>query len=414
MRPGSTDRRLLIRGGILVTPRLVQPGGAVLVEGSRIAAVFRDERETRSWLEANPGSAEVLNAAGDYVLPGFVDLHCHGGGGFDFMDGDPESIERAARSHLDHGTTSILPTTLASSRPALDACLAAFAKAKGGPGCPEFLGLHLEGPYFAQAQRGAQDPAHIRNPDPAEYLSILDSSEDIARWTAAPELPGALDMAAELVRRGILPSIGHSDATFEETCRAFDAGFTLVTHLYSAMSTVKRVDGYRVPGVLEAAWLLDGMYVELIADGRHLPPSLLRLARKIKGPDRCCLVTDAMRAAGLPEGTYPLGARDGGQTAVVRDGVAWMPDGRAFAGSVATAERLLAVMVRDAGIPLPEAAEMWTSTPARAIGAEGRKGSLAPGKDADIVTLSPGFETRLVLARGRIVRPAYGAAADAD
>ena len=130
MRPGSTDRRLLIRGGTLVTPRLVLAGGAVLVEGSRIAAVFPDDRETRSWQEANPGAAEVLEAAGDYVLPGFVDLHCHGGGGFDFMDGDPESIVRAARAHLDHGTTSILPTTLASSRPALDACLAAFAKAK--------------------------------------------------------------------------------------------------------------------------------------------------------------------------------------------------------------------------------------------------------------------------------------------
>ncbi len=410
MRPRAGERRLLIRGGVLVTPRLLQPGGAVLVEGSRISAVFPDERETRAWLGANPETAGVLDAGGDYVLPGFVDLHCHGGGGADFMDGDPESVVRAARSHLAHGTTSILPTTLASSRAALDAGLAAFGKAKGETDCPDFLGLHLEGPYFSQAQRGAQDPAHIRNPDPSEYRSILDASGDIARWTLAPELPGALDMAAELLRRGILPSIGHSDATFEEACRAFDAGFTLVTHLYSAMSTVKRVGGYRVPGVLEAAWLLDGMYVELIADGRHLPPSLLRLARKIKGPARCCLVTDAMRAAGLPDGSYPLGSRDSGQTAVVRDGVAWMSDGQAFAGSVATAERLLAVMVRDAGIPLTEAAEMWTATPARAIGADRRKGSLAPGKDADIVTLSPDFETRLVLSRGRIARPAYGAA----
>jgi len=410
----NAPRRILIRGGTLVTPSQVLPGGAVLVEGSRISAVFPDERETRAWRAANPEAAEVLDAAGDYVLPGFVDLHCHGGGGFDFMDGDAESIVRASRSHLEHGTTSILPTTLASSRPALDACLAAFSKAKSEPGCPDFLGLHLEGPYFAQAQRGAQDPAHIRNPDPDEYLSILDASADIARWTLAPELPGALAMAEELLRRRILPSIGHSDATYEETCRAFDAGFTLVTHLYSAMSTVKRVGGYRVPGVLEAAWLLDGMYVELIADGRHLPPSLLRLARKIKTPEKCCLVTDAMRAAGLPDGNYPLGAKDGGQFAVVRDGVAWMPDGQAFAGSVATAERLLAVTVLDAGIPLTEAAAMWTSTPARAIGAGGRKGSLAPGKDADIVTLSPGFETRLVLARGQIARPAYGAAAETD
>jgi N-acetylglucosamine-6-phosphate deacetylase len=349
----------------------------------------------------------VIDAGGDYLVPGFIDLHCHGGGGDDFMDGDPDGIVRAARSHLLHGTTSMLPTTLASSRKALEAGIAAFAKARDAPGCPTFLGLHLEGPYFALSQKGAQDPAHIRNPDPAEYLSILDSSDDIARWTLAPELPGALDMAAELVRRGILPAIGHSDATFDETCLAYDHGFTLVTHLYSAMSTVKRVGGYRIPGILEAAWMLDGLAVELIADGKHLPPPLLRLAHRIKTPAGACLVTDAMRAAGLPDGRYPLGGRDSGQEAVVRDDVAWIADGTAFAGSVATAERLLATVVRDADLPLTDAVAMWSSTPARVAGVQDRKGSLAVGKDADIVALGPGFDVRLVIARGRIERSEY-------
>ncbi len=398
---------LLIRNGTLVTPGLVIRGGGILVEGERIAAVFTGETETRQWLASSGRLPTILDAGGDYVLPGFIDLHCHGGGGDDFMDGDPDGFVRAARSHMLHGTTSMMPTTLASSREALDAGIAAFAKAKDAPDCPEFIGLHLEGPYFAISQKGAQDPAHIRNPDPAEYLSILDSCDGIARWTLAPELPGALEMAAELVRRGILPAIGHSDATFDETVRAYDHGFALVTHLYSAMSTVKRVGGYRIPGILEAAWLIDGLAVELIADGRHLPPPLLRLAHRIKSSNGACLVTDAMRAAGLPDGTYPLGGRNSGRDAVVRDGVAWVADGTAFAGSVATAERLLATMVLDAGIPLTDAVTMWSSTPARIAGLSGRKGSLAAGKDADIVSLGPGFDVRFVLARGRMARPAY-------
>ncbi|MDP3179045.1 MAG: amidohydrolase family protein, partial [Spirochaetaceae bacterium] len=167
---GAGERPILIRGGTLVTPSLILRGGAVLIDGGTIAAVFADERETRNWIKARGDITDVLDASGDFVLPGFVDLHCHGGGGYDFMDGDPEGIVRAARTHLLGGTTSIMPTTLASSRVALDACLAAYAQAKKAPDCPEFLGLHLEGPYFAMSQRGAQDPSHIRNPDPAEYL----------------------------------------------------------------------------------------------------------------------------------------------------------------------------------------------------------------------------------------------------
>ncbi|MDP3176373.1 MAG: amidohydrolase family protein, partial [Spirochaetaceae bacterium] len=186
--------------------------------------------------------------------------------------------------------------------------------------------------------------------------------------------------------------------------RAFDRGFTLVAHLYSGMSTVRREGGYRIAGVIEAAWMLDGMSVELIADGAHLPPALLALAHRIKTSDRAILVTDAMRAAGLPEGRYPLGAKDSGLEAIVRDGVAWMPDGQAFAGSVATAGRLLVTAVRDALIPLSDAVAMWSATPARIAGVDNRKGSLAVGKDADIAILGPDFAVKSVLTRGRVAR----------
>jgi N-acetylglucosamine-6-phosphate deacetylase len=216
-----------------------------------------------------------------------------------------------------------------------------FKKARENQDGPELLGLHLEGPYFSMEQRGAQDPRFIKNPDREEYMKILDYSGDIIRWTVAPELEGALEMGRELKSRGVLPSIGHSNAIYEDVQRAFENGFTHVTHLYSGMSMVRRINAYRYAGVVESAFLIDDMTVEIIADGKHLPQSLLKLIYKIKGPDRICLVTDSMRAAGMPDGEYILGSLRTDQKVVVEDGVAKLPDRSAFAGSVATADRLV-------------------------------------------------------------------------
>jgi len=406
---------LLVHNGMLVTAGKKYLGGGLFAKNGRIAKVFKNSEEVarfKNALKSNEvgqrDELRVIDANGDYIAPGFVDIHCHGGGGYDFMDGNPESIVGAGKMHLSHGTTCLFPTTLASTTESLDRAIRTFQEAKRmDEGLPDFPGLHLEGPYFSMAQRGAQDPKHIRNPDPAEYRPFFKYANDIARWTLAPELPGALEMARELKAHGILPAIGHSDATYEQVLEGWKNGFALVTHLYSGMSIVHRIKGWRHAGVVESAYLIDDMAVEVIADGCHLPESLLRLICKIKKPEKICLVTDAMRAAGLPEGEYLLGGKEDGQKAVVRDGVAWTADASAFAGSVATAERLVRTMVRLAGVPVEKALQMASSSPAKVMGVYGRKGSFAAGKDADIVCLDKNFNVQAVVARGRVEVCAY-------
>jgi len=405
----AAGQPLLLKNAIVLTPARKLPGGGVFVKDGRIEQVFPD-REALARFEAGiPADygMKVIDLGGDFLSPGFIDLHCHGGGGHDFMDGTAEAFAGAGRMHLMHGTTCMYPTTLASTRESLERSIAAFGEAKGRKGIPEFPGLHLEGPYFAMSQRGAQDPAHIRNPDPAEYMSVLERSRDVARWTLAPELPGAMEMARALAARGILPAVGHSDATSAVIAEAHENGFTLVTHLYSGMSMVHRIKAYRYAGVVEAAYLIDDMAVEVIADGSHLPESLLKLICKIKRPDRICLVTDAMRAAGLPEGNYILGGKSDGQLVSVHDGVAWTADGLSFASSVATAERLVRTMVRLAGLPVETAVAMMSSSPAQVMGIQDRKGSIVPGKDADLVAFDAHIEVKAVVARGSVEKCEY-------
>ena len=269
-------------------------------------------------------------------------------------------------------------------------------------GGPNMLGLHLEGPYFSMEQKGAQDPRYIKSPERDEYLRILDHSDDIVRWTVAPELDGAMKMGRELTDRGILCSIGHSNAIYQDVLEAFENGYTHITHLYSGMSMVRRIDAYRYSGVVESAYLIDEMTVEIIADGDHLPESLLKLIYKIKGSDRICLVTDSMRAAGMPEGKSILGSLKDGQEVIVEDGVAKLLDRSAFAGSVATADRLVRTMTQIAAVPIEEAVKMITLTPARIMGIEGTKGSLVESKDADIVVFDDNIEIDLVIVGGNV------------
>ena len=394
---------------VFLNARLVLPGrvvtGALVTEGDTIRQVLEgDELPTVS-------GARQIDAKGLYLSAGFVDIHTHGGGGADFMDGTEEAVRTACATHLRHGTTSIVPTTLASTFDEVVVILDLIERIMGGTRAgasaevmPDILGIHVEGPYFSLAQRGAQDPRFLKNPDPAEYTRILDAHPGIIRWTAAPELPGALEMGRELSRRGVIASIGHSDAVYEQVVDACRSGYSLVTHLYNGMSRLVRKNAVMHPGVAESALILDELDVEVIADGMHLPPSMLALVYKVKGPDHICLVTDSMRAAGQEVEQSILGSRANGRPVLVQDGVAWLPDKSFFAGSVATADRLVRTMTQAAGVALPEAVRMMTLTPARVMGVQEKKGSLEPGKDADIVLFDDAIGIRLVMARGRVCR----------
>jgi N-acetylglucosamine-6-phosphate deacetylase len=298
----------------------------------------------------------------------------------------------------------MVPTTSASTNEEFKKTFEVYKKAKSeNKGGSQFLGLHLEGPYFSMAQRGAQDPRYIRNPNPEEYMEILKWTDDIIRWSAAPELEGSLEFGRYLKKKGILPSMAHTDAIYEQALEAFENGFTHVTHLYSATSIVRRINAYRYPGVVETAYLIDEITVEIIADGSHLPASLLKLIYKIKGADRIALVTDSMRAAGMPEGESIIGSLENGIKVIVEDGVAKLPDRTAFAGSVATADRLVRNMVNLACVPLTDAVKMMTLTPAAIIGVSNNKGSIIAGKDADIVIFDKDINIEMAIVQGEII-----------
>jgi N-acetylglucosamine-6-phosphate deacetylase len=388
-----------IFNGQVITPHRIIPNGTVLVQDGIITAVSETDIDVAGALE--------INARGQYVAPGFIDIHVHGGGGHDFMDGTEEAFLAIANTHARYGTTSLLPTTLTSGKEELLHTLDLYEQAnRNNTQGAQFLGMHLEGPYFALSQRGAQDPRYIRNPDPAEYQEVIARSASITRWSAAPELPGAIAFGRYLRAHGILAAVAHTDAIYEEVLEAFENGYSLATHLYSGMSGVTRRNAFRYAGVIESAYLLDGMDVEIIADGVHLPAPLLKLVYKIKGAERTALITDAMRAAGMPPGPSILGSKHNGLAVLIEDGVAKLPDRSSFAGSVATTDQLVRNMVVLAGVPLAEAVKMATATPARIIGVAGRKGTLAKGKDADIVIFNNDIAVRLTMVRGRVVHQA--------
>jgi len=370
--------RTWIRNVRLILPEGVREG-SLLIEDGRIAALDPETAE----------GAQIVDGKGCYLTPGLIEIHSHGAGGSDFMDGTLEDILTASRMHLRHGVTTLLPTTLTSTPEELFATIALFKEAQAvKEGMPNLHGMHLEGPYFSMAQRGAQDPKYIKNPDPEEYKLVLERAQGaVKRWSVAVELPGAMEMGDVLEAHGVLASIGHSDAQLKHVEEAVKHGYSHVTHLYSGMSTITREQGFRKLGVLESAYVLDELTVEVIADGCHLPPELLRFVWRVKGRENTCLVTDSMRCAGESVSESIVGSRKNGQRAIVEDGVAKLPDRTAFAASIATADDLLRVMWKKAGVPLEDCVYMMTASPARVLKIDDRKGALKPGYDADVVLM---------------------------
>lgn len=389
--------RLKIGNGPIITQDKILSGSCLLVENGKILAIEP--------VDTSFPDSQLIDAQGQYISPGFIDIHLHGGGGFDFMDGTSEAFLNIARIHAKHGTTSMLPTTLTCEKEDLIQTLEAYSQAclQNTDGA-HFVGMHLEGPYFALSQRGAQDPKYIRDPDPKEYKEIIESYPFIKRWSAAPELKGAVEFGKYMTSKGVLAAIAHTDAIYEEVLEAFQqGGFTLATHFYSAMSGVTRRNAFRYAGVIESAYLLDEMDVEIIADGVHLPAPLLKLVYKLKDPGRIALITDAMRAADMPAGDSVLGSLKNGLSVLVEDGVAKLPDRTAFAGSVATADRLIRTMLEMAEVPLIECIRMISETPARIMKIQEKKGSLAPGKDADIVIFNAQIEVQQTFVMGKSI-----------
>ena len=338
----------------------------------------------------------VTDAKGAYIIPGGIDLHVHGGGGHDFMECSEEAFRIATQTHLRHGTTAIYPTLGAASHEGMMQAIEITERLMAEPNST-IMGLHFEGPYLNPKMAGGQIPEYICNPLVEQYTEMLNSTNCIKRWDAAPELEGSMEFAQYAASKGIKVAIAHTTADYNTLQEAYNAGFTHATHFYNAMTSVHKRREFKYEGTIEGVYLIDEMSVELIADGIHVPPAILRLVHKIKGTERICLVTDAMACTdGDTDKVFD-------ERVIIEDGVCKLADRSALAGSIATMDRLIRTMVQKAEIPLAEAVRMTSETPARIMGIYDRKGSLAVGKDADIVMMDDSLTIRGVWSMGQQV-----------
>ena len=340
----------------------------------------------------------------DYLSPGFVDIHTHGGGGHDFA-WSVEDVIGGVNFHLTHGTTTVYPTVSAAPIEEMGRSAGYVRQAAKDPRTLANVGgAHLEGPYLSTRQCGAQSASFITPPKAEDYLPLFEEYGDIiARVTYAPEEDADCAFAKFLQARGVVSSAGHTDAGYPQMQSAMAAGCRLVTHLYSCTSTVTRKQGFRILGVIETALLEDDLYAEIIADGKHLPPELIRLILKAKGTDRVILITDSLSPAGTDVKSGRMQATD----FIIEDGVCKRADRTAWAGSVATMDRLIRTLVQKAEIPLDDAIRMASETPAKIMNVYDRKGSLQRGKDADLMILDEDLNVRAVWAMGQLVEDTY-------
>lgn len=378
-----------IINGRILTPQGWLEGGSVIVEDGKIAEVSNNNFAIEG--------AEIIDAKGCDIVPGGIEMHVHGGGGRDFMEGEEEAFREAVDAHMQYGTTSIFPTLSSSTVPMIEKACETCTKLMSEPNSP-ILGLHLEGPYFNPKQAGAQIPEWIKAPVKEEYEYLLEKWPCLKRWDEAPELEGSHEFIKCCCKHGVLPSIGHTRAKYDEVAAANELGMTHATHFYNAMPVVYKNREFKETGTVESIFALENMTVEMIADGIHVPPVMLRMIYQIKGVERTALITDALACAASKDDT----AFD--PRVVLEDGVCKLADRSALAGSIATMDRLVRTCVQQAGIPMEDACRMISETPAKIMGVYDRKGSLEKGKDADIIFFDKAQELTFVMQMGRIVR----------
>ena len=351
-----------------------------------------------------PENAQVIDCAGRFLSPGFVDIHVHGGGGKSAMSDKPQDIVDMCAAHASYGTTSMLPTTLAAPIPQLETALDSIRAAKEMSVDCNILGAHLEGPFLSVKMKGAQSPENILDPPLYNSEASLDYWKGIRIIGAAPQVAGALVLWLAAKKRGKVASVAHPDATYEQAEKALEYGYSDVTHIYSACSSVIKINLFRIAGVVEAGLVHDDFTVQMIADLRHLPVGLLKLIYKCKGAEKISLITDGLEfsATDMTEGTVCV--QENGVRAIYEDGVMKLADYSALAGSVATSSRLVRNMYKSAGAPLYDAVRMATATPASVAGFASTKGRLAVGYDADIILFDENIDVSFVMTNGRIIK----------
>ncbi len=371
--------------------------GFVRTENGKIAEIGKDIASD---------SDQVIDGSGYYLFPGIVDTHTHGAGGYDFMDGDLDSFERASQSLLKHGTTSFLATSLTSKDEEMNLFLENAKKAQRNRNGAKLFGVHLEGPYINAKEKGAQDERYIRSPKLDEISRVLEQGEGIIkRVSLAPELDGAIEAIDYLVENNITVSAAHTAATYDDISMSYDHGLSMLTHFYSGMSSITRRGGFRILGAVESGYLIDDLYVEIISDNMHLPPLLLDYIFRFKRHDRIISCSDSMRAAGLSDGPSILGPKQNGLDVIVEGGIAKLYDRSAFAGSVATGERMLKTIASKLGAV--EASKLLSLNPAKTIGCEHELGSIEVGKSADFIIADTEYNIKKVILNGEEVPDEY-------
>lgn len=378
-----------LTNGRILTPEGWKKGGSVVVEGNRIAEVSDGE----GLIEG----ATLIDAHGGNIVPGGIDLHIHGGGGRDFQEGTLDAFRTAIKAHMLHGTTSIYPTLSSSSLKMIMRAVHTTEQLMSEPDTP-VLGLHLEGPYFNPEMAGGQLPEYITPPMPADYHHVLTSTKCVKRWDEAPELPGTEDFGRYCTEHGVMAAIAHTKAEYADVKKAWDCGFRHATHFYNAMTGFHKVREYKHEGTVESIYAIPEMTVEVITDGIHVPPAILKMIFLVKGVERTALITDAL-AVSVSSSNKAFDPR-----VIIEDGVCKLADHSALAGSIATMERLVRTAIHKGEVSMEDAVRMSSETPARIMGVQDRKGTLRKGLDADIVIYDNDVKLKFVMQMGHVVR----------